>query len=189
VTACLDAGKFVLEEPFEVTSDTVGKGTPSPIPSARVVRPKADIACVVTDRRRTGGPAKGRKSEGGRSLFEGYSFYLHGSFQPPSPAKDDLKTLITTSGGTYLSRSPPSPAANKKATKRGRKGKSTAEADHPTAVPRTAQPPRPFSSSRGFVSLVGLTLGCVQRRRRATAVRWCCATWAAARSTPGRRSS
>lgn len=107
VTSCLDAGKYVSEEPFEISSDTVGKG----------------------------GPAKGRKSAGGKALFEGYSFYLHGSFQAPSPSKDDLKTLITTAGGTFLSRSPPSP---KKATaKRGRKKKST-EPDEPSAPPVAA---------------------------------------------------
>jgi len=60
-----------------------------------------------------GGPAKGRKSSGGQSLLQGYNFYLHGSFKPPSPPKRDLKTLITISGGANSIRLPP-PIATKK---------------------------------------------------------------------------
>ncbi|GFS66207.1 BRCA1-associated RING domain protein 1 [Trichonephila inaurata madagascariensis] len=56
----------------------------------------------------TQGPKRGRKNYEQKCppLFDGFFFYLHGTFAAPTPTREDLSNLIHLGGGKLLSREP-----------------------------------------------------------------------------------
>ncbi|XP_054717489.1 BRCA1-associated RING domain protein 1-like [Uloborus diversus] len=82
IEVCLDYKQKVDEEVFEVQGT---KAQPN-----------------------TQGPKRGRENMEQKfpPLFDGFYFYLHGSFTKPTPEREDLCLLIQAGGGKILSREP-----------------------------------------------------------------------------------